>query len=63
MADKTATAVLGVAPAIGAVTTAGSSVVGTNTFLFDEDDTLGSVLDNLEKCKIMVTDYYANKAT
>ena len=63
MADKTATATYGVEPKVALVTTAGTTAAGVNTFLFDEADALSSVLDNLEKCKIMVTDYYANKAT
>lgn len=63
MAVKTATATYGVEPAIGGVATAGSVTAGSNTFLFDEADALGTVLDNLEKAKIMVTDFYANKAT
>ena len=58
MADKTATATLGVAPAV--VTEAGTVAAGTCTFIFDEADEMQLVLDNLEKCKIAVLDYYSD---
>tara|TARA_R110000824_G_scaffold108334_1_gene255270 strand:+ start:122 stop:313 length:192 start_codon:yes stop_codon:yes gene_type:complete len=63
MAAKTATVAYGVEPNTVPISAAGSGTATVSLFEFNDDAELGSVLDNLEKCKIKVTDFYANKAT
>lgn len=62
MADKLVATVVATPPSVSQISTAGASSVGSIALFFDEDQPVVYVIDMLEKAKIVILDYYANKA-
>lgn len=62
MADKTSAATIGYAPAVSFVTTAGTIATESASIIFDEDSTAVEVAAAIERAKIQVLDFMADKA-
>lgn len=58
MADKTSVTTYGLASAQSQVVTAGSIAANTVNVLWDDATPVGEIMDQIEKQKVQIMDYY-----